>query len=321
MDGFPVTVQAPRQQSSVIKWFQNNLVSMDAVTMKGLADDIAYEVGTVLSKLLLGAAVAAAVGGNTGTGILTLDAAPLDTGAQVGVYHLVCIGGTDTVGAPAFVGTGNGVLTRAAPAFAAGVLVGNWKVTCVAAAANGGEFSVRRPDGTIDGYAKVGVAYDGYIKFTVADGAADFIVGDEFTLAVTAAVAANSGVFSVTAPDGTVLPNATVGVAYDHQIKGTIADGGVDFIVGDGFTVTIAAGSAKYVALDFTKHDGSEVAVNILADRTFIPANTDVVAPALIRHGVVVEEALIWPAGATDNQKAAALALLATHGITTKPQV
>ena len=56
--------------------------------------------------------------------------------------------------------------------------------------------------------------------------------------------AANGGIFSAVGPDGTVLADATVGVAYTGQVKFTIADGtgtgSADFVVGDGFDVVVS---------------------------------------------------------------------------------
>jgi hypothetical protein len=55
------------------------------------------------------------------------------------------------------------------------------------------------------------------------------------------AAAANAGTFSVTCPDGKVLPSATVAVAYtSRHINFTIADGGTDYIVGDSFTFVVS---------------------------------------------------------------------------------
>jgi len=128
-------------------------------------------------------------------------------------------------------------------------MLGVWRVICVQAAADGGFFEVVRPDGTFDGIAAVGTAYNAAHgpNFTISDGSSDFIVGDEFDITVVAAVPANGGVFSVTDPYGRALPNATVGVAYSTQIGFTIADGLTDFIIGDGFdlTVTVTGGIAQ----------------------------------------------------------------------------
>jgi hypothetical protein len=89
------------------------------------------------------------------------------------------------VGPATFVGTGNGVLTLATPAYSGTVKEGSYKATLVTDGANAGQFAVTRPDGTVDGYARVGVAYNKQVKFTIADGATDFVAGDEFTIPVT----------------------------------------------------------------------------------------------------------------------------------------
>lgn len=63
-----------------------------------------------------------------------------------------------------------------------------------------------------------------------------------YTVECTAA-ATDGGTFSVTAPDGTVLPSATVGTAYaSEHLDFTINDGATDFIVGDSFDVVITDG-------------------------------------------------------------------------------
>lgn len=52
--------------------------------------------------------------------------------------------------------------------------------------------------------------------------------------------ATDSGTFRVTAPNGTVLGDVAVGATFANQVKFAIADGGTDFIVGDGFDITVA---------------------------------------------------------------------------------
>ncbi|HEV7278393.1 MAG TPA: phage tail tube protein [Devosiaceae bacterium] len=91
------------------------------------------------------------------------------------------VGGSATVAADAG-NTGNGVLTLADPAFAAGAAAGDYRVVCTAAAAGGGTFEVLDTDDEQIGTVDVGDAFDGPVKFTIADGAADFEVGDEFTI-------------------------------------------------------------------------------------------------------------------------------------------
>lgn len=179
-------------------------------------------------------------GGNTGGGTLTLANPAYGASPESGIYRVRCIGGARSASATAKVGNaGNGTVgSLTADSTAA---IGAWRVVCGATDDDGGAFSVIRPDGSVDGVAIVGVAYDGGINFTIADGADDFEAGDEFTVAVAAAVPANGGLFSVTAPGGAALANATVGVAYTgDDIRFTIADVGTDFAIGDGFDVTVA---------------------------------------------------------------------------------
>ena len=128
--------------------------------------------GTVLGAILLGAASSAAKsGGNTGNGTLTLDVTtPILAGAQPGVYTARCI-----------------------------------------------------------------------------------------------TAATNSGTFRVEDPNGTVLGDVAVGATFSDDVKFVIADGGTDFVVGDGFDITIAAGSGKVVKSVAAAVDGSAVPVGILA--------------------------------------------------------
>lgn len=81
--------------------------------------------------------------------------------------------------------------------------------------------------------------------------------------------ASNAGIFSVFAPDGSRLPDATVAVAYaSSQLAFTIADGVTDFIVGDTFSIPVAAGNLKAVKVNSANVDGSGVADCILTDDT-----------------------------------------------------
>ncbi len=81
--------------------------------------------------------------------------------------------------------TGDGTLTMGAADLGAASVVGVYAVECIEAAANGGRFSVTTPDGDALEEAVVGTAYSNdHLGFTIADGAADFVVGDSFTLTV-----------------------------------------------------------------------------------------------------------------------------------------
>lgn len=79
--------------------------------------------------------------------------------------------------------TGNGVFA-AAPTADAGAADGVYTLTVIEPAANGGTIQVAKPDGSEDGTARIGVAYNGSINFTLNDGANDFIAGDGFNVTV-----------------------------------------------------------------------------------------------------------------------------------------
>lgn len=102
------------------------------------------------------------------------------TGAFSGTVGTPTVGPADGTGNAA----GTGALTLATPAYSATVKEGNYRVQLRDPETATGEFDVIRPDGTIDGQAHVGVAYDGEIKFTIADGTPDFTAGEGFTVPV-----------------------------------------------------------------------------------------------------------------------------------------
>lgn len=133
--------------------------------------------------------------------------------------------------------TGTAVVTAGAVVSASGGTPGNGAIGTVTADAgamegeylqvflepgsDAGVFELLRPDGMLDGTGKVGVAYDGMLNFTQADGANDFVEGDKRPIVVTRAapivkyvpidfagvdgrqVAAGVNLFGTQAPDGT----------------------------------------------------------------------------------------------------------------------
>ena len=142
-----------------------------------------------------------------------------------------------------------------------------------------------------------------------------------YTLTCITAVA-NGGVFKVEDPDGYRLAkDLTVAVAYlsDH-INLTIADGAADFVVGDKFTVTVAAGNGKVKAIDFTALDGSQQAAGLLIAKVTAPSGVDTQGVAIVRDAVIAASKLAWPAGATSDQKTAACAQLKALGIITREE-
>lgn len=127
--------------------------------------------------------------------------------------------------------------------------------------------------------------------------------------------ATNAGKFTVEDPDGITIGSGTVGVEFaGGGLTFTVADGATDFSAGEGFTITVAAGSGKYRECDPTNTDGSQTAVAVLFDAVDAAA-ADRPGVAIVRDAEVNAAELSWFTGADANQKAAGLARLALAGI------
>jgi hypothetical protein len=107
--------------------------------------------------------------------------------------------------------------------------------------------------------------------------------------------AANAGKFSIEDPDGVNVGVATVAVAFAGPIGFTIADGATDFVSGDAFDITVAAGSGKYKRAVAAATDGSQRPVGILVDDADATAGD--VAAAIYSTGEFNEAALNFGAG------------------------
>ncbi|MER8427819.1 head decoration protein [Mesorhizobium sp. M1403] len=128
--------------------------------------------------------------------------------------------------------------------------------------------------------------------------------------------ATNGGTFEVTDPSGKSIGKATVGVAFNKEIKFTIADA-TDFVAGDRFTVTVAADADdfEYGAHDPAASDGLEVAAAL----ALYPATTGVGESAKIsaitRHSEVNGKTLTWKSGIAAADLADGIQALASRGI------
>ncbi|WP_051949248.1 head decoration protein [Methylosinus sp. PW1] len=148
------------------------------------------------------------------------------------------------------------------------------------------------------------------------DGTTPIIVSAEVGVYAVRCIAAasNSGTFRVFDPKGRALGDVVVGSTFANQIKFAIADGATDFIVGDGFDVTIAAGSGKIKILDPAALDGSakcEGFSAIVRD----PGNADGRIVYIKRTAILADSGIVWPVGFTDAQKAQALADVEPRGV------
>jgi hypothetical protein len=82
-----------------------------------------------------------------------------------------------------------------------------------------------------------------------------------------------------------------------------------------GTVVGRETATAKLKALDPVATDGTEIAAGVLAadvDATLIDRDD---ALLIARHAIVARSALIWPAGITPTEQAAAITQLETRGV------
>lgn len=129
------------------------------------------------------------------------------------------------------VGGGKGALTLADPAYGAGVKEGTYRVVIVEPAGNAGSFVVEDPDGVIVGSGNVAVAFDGVVKFTLAD-ATDFVVGDTALIHVAIADHASAGKWRSADPTNTDGSGVAKAVLL-YGVDATSADQRVTAIVRD----------------------------------------------------------------------------------------
>jgi len=178
---------------------------------------------------------------------------------------------------PTCVGTGNGLMS--ALSFGPRAKVGAYVATIATTAANGGTFTVVNPDGDTIGTATVGTAFDSdEIRFTIADGTADFVAADKFTVTLTAGgtpvcvgtgngamsaitigqdaqlgtyrvvcdtASTHTATFKVIRPDGAEIKNSVDG------LFGYSSSGGADSFVSREVNFTITDGTTDIVVGDY----------------------------------------------------------------------
>jgi len=134
------------------------------------------------------------------------------------------------------------------------------------------------------------------------------------------ALAANGGVFEVKDPNGVVLGSYTIGgAAFATGIKFAMADSGTDFALGDGFDITVAAGSNKWKKHVNGAINGTEVASGILLDAVDASGGSDVKGVIVTGQCEIASLELTWDSSVDDStKKNAALAQLAKLGFVTR---
>lgn len=125
---------------------------------------------------------------------------------------------------------------------------------------------------------------------------------------------ANAGNFTVENPNGTIVGTGTVAVEFTGGgLTFTLADA-TDFVAGDGFTITVAAGSGKYKPYADNATDGSDKALCIAyagGDAT----SADIKCVVIARQAEVKLAALQWAAANDATAKVNGLADLAATNI------
>lgn len=152
---------------------------------------------------------------------------------------------------------------------------------------------------------------------TLANPAVSSKVKDGVYQVVCIEPATNAGTWEVRDPKGKKVGTATTGVAFDGEIKFTIADGDPDFAAGDTITVTVAADAVDYqwVAYDQDGTDGSEVPAGIAIYGVVTGAGETIYGSAMLRDMEANGNCIVWPDDIEATEKADAEQALAELGI------
>ena len=128
----------------------------------------------------------------------------------------------------------------------------------------------------------------------------------EFTTATT---------FDVYHPNGSLIGSGATGAAFTKGgLSFTITAGGTPMVKGDGFNITVTKVIGNYVPLALGTSDGSQTVKGILFED--VPKGVaDHTRTFSVRDCEVVREQLIYPAGATDGNKATIDAALVALGV------
>lgn len=116
--------------------------------------------------------------------------------------------------------------------------------------------------------------------------------------------ATNAGTFRVEDSDGVEIGTGNVAAAFNKGgLSFTLADGATDFVAGDGFTITVAAGSGKRKASpNAAQADGSEVVTGILLFDVDA-SSADAKGVEIYRDAIVSIAGLVYEATVDDDTK------------------
>lgn len=130
-------------------------------------------------------------------------------------------------------------------------------------------------------------------------------------------IATSDTTFAVEDPKGVNIGNATVGTAFNKEVKFTIAAGGTAFAAGDRFEVIVGVEAGDYQAVAYNPDgdDGSEKPAAIAIYPALTGEGETVKIAALRRDAEVNTHCLAWPEEIVAEKKAAAISALAALGI------
>jgi hypothetical protein len=132
------------------------------------------------------------------------------------------------------------------------------------------------------------------------------------------AVAISAFEWQIFDPYGRMVGIAKDATAFLNQISLTITHGSTAFVAGDSFSFAVTLSgpaSGKVVPLNPAATDGSQNAIGVIVDRQTVPASSDVKVVVAEREAILLSDGVIWPAGITSDQQAAAIAQLAAVNI------
>lgn len=214
--------------------------------------------------------------------------------------------------------------------------LGTYLATCTVAETNGGTFRVEAPDGAVLGDAKISAGAGNHIDFTdpqinmtFTDAATDFVVGDSFTVAVTAG-SGKMVELDYTAVDGTQTPVGFVIADYDASAadKKGVAIARDALIVESGliWPIKFTGGGTSEIEVGDTITGATTTTSSAVVRKITLSSGTwaggDAAGTMLVDHitGDLTAENIKLPGGTDDATVAetatvAALATLKTLGI------
>lgn len=278
------TYTEPYRASEIILSEANGTLSRENITIAAGEGELAA--GTVLGKQVR-AENAAVVTGSIATTTLTVTAV---TSGKLSVGQTISGSGVTAGTKITALGTGKG----GAGTYTVDTSQTASSTTITASSASAAAYAHNAANtGTMGAIVVSAGAKAGNYKLTILDPVTD------------------KGTFAVEDPDGIVIGTGIVASAFSAGgLAFTVSDGSTNFVAGEGFDITVAAGSGQYYAYDDANTDGSEVAAAILLE-SVDATSAAISAAALVRLAEVKKDILQWDSAVDSTAKTKAYASLA----------